>query len=112
LCEATAVTPEGRISPQDAGLWSDAHIAPLLRINRFLTEHGAVPGIQLAHAFADAARRALEAGYRWLELHGTHVVLLARSLLRDPCWPLQAAVALGHKDALAATVPPQYQRAF
>ena len=50
ICEATAVTPEGRISPQDAGLWNDAQIEPLVRINRFMSDHGAVPGIQLAHA--------------------------------------------------------------
>ena len=50
ICEATAVTPGGRISPQDAGLWNDGQIEPLARITRFLAEHGAVPGIQLAHA--------------------------------------------------------------
>jgi 2,4-dienoyl-CoA reductase-like NADH-dependent reductase (Old Yellow Enzyme family) len=50
IVEATAVEDIGRISPQDMGLWKDAHIEPLARINRFLTEHGAVPGIQLAHA--------------------------------------------------------------
>ena len=50
ICEATAVVPEGRISPQDAGLWNDAQIEPLARINRFIDAHGAVPGIQLAHA--------------------------------------------------------------
>lgn len=50
LCEATAVTPDGRISPQDAGLWNDAQIEPLARVNRFIAAHGAVPGIQLAHA--------------------------------------------------------------
>ena len=50
ICEATAVTPGGRISPGDAGLWNDAQIEPLARINRFLEAHGAVPGIQIAHA--------------------------------------------------------------
>jgi 2,4-dienoyl-CoA reductase-like NADH-dependent reductase (Old Yellow Enzyme family) len=50
IVEATAVEPRGRISPQDAGLWNDEQIAPLARINLFLAEHGAVPGIQLAHA--------------------------------------------------------------
>lgn len=48
--EATAVDPVGRISPQDLGLWKDEHIAPLVRITRFIAEHGAVAGIQLAHA--------------------------------------------------------------
>lgn len=50
MIEATAVSPEGRITPGDAGLWGDHHIEPLARVNRFLKQHGAVPGIQLAHA--------------------------------------------------------------
>ena len=127
ICEATAITPGGRISPHDAGLWNDAQVEPLARINRFIAAQGAVAGIQLAHAgrkastarpwtgggqigedqggwlpvgpsplafqpetervphalsvpeiaeiveaFAAAARRALAADYRWLELHGAH----------------------------------------
>ena len=48
--EATAVSPEGRISPQDLGLWKDEHIAPLARVTGFLHAHGAYAGIQLAHA--------------------------------------------------------------
>jgi 2,4-dienoyl-CoA reductase-like NADH-dependent reductase (Old Yellow Enzyme family) len=48
--EATAIVPEGRISPEDLGLWHDDHIAPLERITRFVREQGAAIGIQLAHA--------------------------------------------------------------
>jgi 2,4-dienoyl-CoA reductase-like NADH-dependent reductase (Old Yellow Enzyme family) len=48
--EATAVTPEGRISPQDLGIWKDDHIAMLSRIVRFIHDHGSVAGMQLAHA--------------------------------------------------------------
>ncbi len=48
--EATAVTPEGRISPHDLGLWQDAHEPPLARAAEFITAHGACAGIQLAHA--------------------------------------------------------------
>jgi 2,4-dienoyl-CoA reductase-like NADH-dependent reductase (Old Yellow Enzyme family) len=48
--EAAAVAPEGRISPQDLGLWKDEHIAPLARITAFLHAQGARAGIQLAHA--------------------------------------------------------------
>jgi 2,4-dienoyl-CoA reductase-like NADH-dependent reductase (Old Yellow Enzyme family) len=48
--EATAVLREGRISPQDLGLWDDAQIAPLARITAFIRGQGAVAGIQLAHA--------------------------------------------------------------
>jgi 2,4-dienoyl-CoA reductase-like NADH-dependent reductase (Old Yellow Enzyme family) len=50
LTEAVAVTPEGRISSADLGLWNDEQVAPLQRITRFLDSQGAVPGIQLAHA--------------------------------------------------------------
>src|SRR5579872_3047795 len=50
VAEATAVSPEGRISPADAGIWADKHLEPIARINRFIKQHGAVPGIQLAHA--------------------------------------------------------------
>ncbi|HSJ39678.1 MAG TPA: NADH:flavin oxidoreductase/NADH oxidase [Xanthobacteraceae bacterium] len=48
--EATAVTPEGRISPQDLGIWKDEHVEPLARIVRFIHQQGAVSGMQLAHA--------------------------------------------------------------
>ena len=50
ILEASAVTPEGRISPADLGIWKDAHIPALERIARFLHEQGARAGIQLAHA--------------------------------------------------------------
>lgn len=48
--EATAVAPEGRITPGDVGLWSDEHIPELKRIVSFIHQHGAVSAIQLAHA--------------------------------------------------------------
>jgi 2,4-dienoyl-CoA reductase-like NADH-dependent reductase (Old Yellow Enzyme family) len=131
LTEAAAVTPEGRISPADLGLWKDEHIEPLARITRFIDEQRAVAGIQLAHAgrkastaapwnggqplahenggwerilapsaiafanqwpvpvemsaddirkvvaaFADAARRAVQAGFRVIEIHAAHGYLL------------------------------------
>lgn len=50
MVEATAVTPDGRISPADMGLWSDAHTEVLKPIAEFIKAHGAIPGIQLAHA--------------------------------------------------------------
>lgn len=48
--EATSVSPEGRISPADLGLWSDEHIKKLKKITKFIIRQDAVPGIQLAHA--------------------------------------------------------------
>ena len=50
VVEATAVSPEGRISPADSGIWLDDHVQPLARISHFLKQYGAMPGIQLAHA--------------------------------------------------------------
>lgn len=50
LTEAAAVTAQGRISPNDLGLYHDAHIEKWRQINTFLREQGAVSGIQLAHA--------------------------------------------------------------
>ena len=50
IVEATAVEPRGRISPNDLGLWSDEHVAPLARVAAFMREYGAVPAIQLGHA--------------------------------------------------------------
>jgi 2,4-dienoyl-CoA reductase-like NADH-dependent reductase (Old Yellow Enzyme family) len=50
MTEASAVRAEGRISPQDLGIWSDQHIEFLARITRFIHSQGSVAGIQLAHA--------------------------------------------------------------
>ncbi len=50
IAEATAVLPEGRITPGDLGLWSDDHIPGLRRITDFIHSQGAIAGIQLAHA--------------------------------------------------------------
>ncbi|MEU6590654.1 NADH:flavin oxidoreductase/NADH oxidase [Streptomyces sp. NPDC046881] len=50
VVEATAVSPEGRISPYDLGLWNDTQVEAFRRITRFLTAQGTVPAVQLAHA--------------------------------------------------------------
>ena len=57
IAEATAVDPLGRITPYDAGIWSDAHIEPLSRVTRVIKENGAVAGIQIAHAGRKAGSR-------------------------------------------------------
>ena len=64
LTEATAVEPEGRISPEDLGLWKDEHIEFLKRITTFIKSQGSAPGIQLAHAGRKASTFAPQAGKR------------------------------------------------
>ncbi len=67
IAEATAVSPEGRISPGDLGIWSDAHVEGLARVARFVEEQGAVAGVQLAHAGRKASTAAPWAGGGYLE---------------------------------------------
>src|SRR5690606_23230105 len=50
IIEATAVQPQGRISPQDLGIWEDSHIEGLAELVRLMKQHGSKTGIQLAHA--------------------------------------------------------------
>ena len=57
IMEASAVEAQGRISPQDHGIWKDEHIPFLSRIANFLKQQGAVAGIQLAHAGRKASTR-------------------------------------------------------
>jgi 2,4-dienoyl-CoA reductase-like NADH-dependent reductase (Old Yellow Enzyme family) len=58
MAEASAVVPEGRITPADVGIWSDAHIAPHARLAAAIAATGGVPAIQIAHAGRKASRQA------------------------------------------------------
>jgi 2,4-dienoyl-CoA reductase-like NADH-dependent reductase (Old Yellow Enzyme family) len=58
VVEATAVSPEGRISPQDSGIWSDAHAQAFKRITTFIKAQNSVAGVQLAHAGRKASTAA------------------------------------------------------
>jgi 2,4-dienoyl-CoA reductase-like NADH-dependent reductase (Old Yellow Enzyme family) len=63
IAEATAVESRGRITPGDVGLWDDAHVEPQRRMTSFIRQHGAVPGVQIAHAGRKASsQRPWEGG--------------------------------------------------
>ncbi|MWB96572.1 oxidoreductase [Flavobacterium sp. GA093] len=66
--EATAVSPEGRISPADLGLWNDEQIVKLKQINEFIVSQDSVPGIQLAHAGRKASVSAPWLGNKKLDI--------------------------------------------
>lgn len=67
IVEASAVTPEGRITPADLGIWSDEHIPGLSRIAHFIQRHGSVAAIQLAHAGRKASCAIPQAGGKQLD---------------------------------------------
>ena len=85
MTEATSVTPEGRISPFDLGLWEDHQMAALARIAAFLESQGAVPGIQLAHAGRKASvARPWDGGGRLLPGEGGWPVVAPGPLPFNP----------------------------
>ena len=63
MTEATAVTPDGRISPEDLGIWSDAHADALAPIVAFIKQQGRVSGMQLAHAGRKGSTRRPWSGH-------------------------------------------------
>ena len=64
--EATAITPDGRITPYDLGIWKDEHIEQLKKITGFISSQGAVPAIQLAHAGRKASHDIPVRGGKYL----------------------------------------------
>ncbi|MBC7741561.1 MAG: NADH:flavin oxidoreductase/NADH oxidase [Bdellovibrionaceae bacterium] len=57
ICEATSVSPEGRISPGDTGIWNEIQISAFLEITEFIKMQNCIPGIQIAHAGRKASTR-------------------------------------------------------
>ncbi len=96
LTEAAAVSPEGRISPHDLGIWSDAQIPMLQRINEFVRAHGAATGIQLAHAGRKASTM------RPWEGHG--VLALDQGGWRDVLAPSDVAYSEKYPQPRAMTL--------
>jgi 2,4-dienoyl-CoA reductase-like NADH-dependent reductase (Old Yellow Enzyme family) len=109
LTEAAAVVPEGRISPQDLGAWSDAHFEPLQRIARFIADQGAVAGIQLAHAGRKASTHRPWSGAGKIdEADGGWVPLAPSALPFSASYPMPREMtdddirAVEHAFAIAA----------
>ena len=101
--EAAAVLPEGRISPQDLGLWSDAHIPELARAVSFGKAQGAVMGIQLAHAGRKAStKRPWEGGGTVaIDAGGWDNVMAPSAIAFSGQYPLPQALTL---DGIAHVV--------
>jgi 2,4-dienoyl-CoA reductase-like NADH-dependent reductase (Old Yellow Enzyme family) len=81
IAEATAVTPEGRITHDDLGIWKDEHIEFLSRITGFIEKQNAVPGIQLAHAGRKASHSSPWKGGKALQPHEAPWQTLAPSAM-------------------------------
>jgi 2,4-dienoyl-CoA reductase-like NADH-dependent reductase (Old Yellow Enzyme family) len=110
VVEATAVTRDGRISPEDVGLWSDAHAEPLARIARFVAGQGAVPGIQLAHAGRKASCEPPWKGGRPVEIPGWTVVAPSAIPFRDG-GPVPVALDAAGIDAIVEAFAAAARRA-
>ena len=85
ITEAMAVSPEGRISAGDLGLWKDEHMAPIRRITDFIHKQGSVAGVQLAHAGYKASSAAPWLGGKYIstEEGGWQPVSPSATLLTD-----------------------------
>lgn len=103
MVEATAVVPEGRISPYDLGLWSDRHAEALAPIARFIRAQGAAPAIQLAHAGRKASTDA-----PWLSRsplvpeNGGWQVVAPSAVPFAPGSPQPRALAVAELDGIVA----------
>lgn len=91
--EATAVSPEGRISPDDAGIWNDAQAHAWSRIARFVRSQGAAAGIQLAHAGRKASTDAPWRGGGPLDMaHGGWTPVAPSAIPFDDGYPVPGAL--------------------
>jgi len=102
MVEATAVVPEGRITPKDLGIWSDEHIASFARIAKFISEQGATPGIQLAHAGRKASHDVPWAGNKVLsDGYGGWAISGPSPLPFDTEWPIPYQLTIEDMNCLA-----------
>jgi 2,4-dienoyl-CoA reductase-like NADH-dependent reductase (Old Yellow Enzyme family) len=113
MVEATAVVPEGRISPHDMGIWSDRHAEALAPIARFIREQGAVPAIQLAHAGRKASVDA-----PWLSRsaliseNGGWQVVAPSAVPFSPGSPLPRELSVAEMDGIVAAFAAAAKRSL
>jgi 2,4-dienoyl-CoA reductase-like NADH-dependent reductase (Old Yellow Enzyme family) len=113
MVEATAVSPEGRISPGDCGIWSDAQAEAFVRITRFLREQGAVAGIQVAHAGRKGSCSLPWLGGNPLGMEASGWRTLAPSAIPfDTGQPVPHAMSLDQMDEIEANFRAATRRAL
>ena len=114
IAEATAVTPEGRISPQDLGLWDDTQVPMLQRITAFIRDQGAVAAVQLAHAGrkASTCRPWSGSGAVGREAGGWSPVVAPSALRYNDEYPEVAALDTDGIDAIREAFVAAARRAL
>jgi 2,4-dienoyl-CoA reductase-like NADH-dependent reductase (Old Yellow Enzyme family) len=115
--EATAVSPEGRISPQDAGIWSVAHAEAYAKITKFIKSQGAVAGIQLAHAGRKASTAApWNGGKKVDEAEGGWQTIAPSAIRFDEDYPMPREMNAGDfekvKDDFVAAAKRSVEAGF
>jgi len=112
MVEASAVSPDARISLGDLGLWADEHIEPLARIAGFVHSQGAVPGLQLAHAGRKGSCRPSWAGGAPLTAaQGGWRVVAPSALAFDDASPLPHELNMVEIEAIATSFMAAAKRA-
>jgi len=111
--EATAIEPRGRISPHDLGIWDAGHIEMLARIAHFVEAHGAVPGIQLAHAGRKASRnRPWDPERNIPETEGGWPIVGPSAIPFGQGWQVPHALTAGEIRGLLVAVEAAVRRAL
>lgn len=111
MAEATAVTPEGRISPWDAGIWTDEQAADYERITAFIAGQGAVPAIQLAHAGRKASTQRPWDGNGYVEPADEGWQTVAPSPIAYGEWPAPKELSIAEIAELVGAFAAAARRA-
>jgi 2,4-dienoyl-CoA reductase-like NADH-dependent reductase (Old Yellow Enzyme family) len=113
MVEATAVSPEGRISPSDSGIWSDDHARAFAPIVRFIESQGAVPAIQLAHAGRKASTMAPWKGRSEVPVSAGGWQTIAPSAIPfNDVYPKPRAMTIGDIELVVAQFVAATQRSL